>query len=131
MPSTINSSGDVEAVLKAFHARHKELYTFNLPFRGIEFLTFWLKVTCARKLDLKVVPLAQGKSNPAAAVKRKRRCLFGKEWIETPCYDGERLLSGNVIPGPGIIEERVTTVVIPKGFTCTVDASGTYLLKRS
>ncbi len=131
MPSTFTSSGDVEAVLKAFHARHKELYTFNLPFRGIEFLTFWLKVTCARKLDLKVVPLAQGKSSPAAAVKRKRRCLFGKEWIETPCYDGERLLSGNVIPGPGIIEEKVTTVVVPKGFTCTVDASGTYLLKRS
>ncbi|MFQ5922460.1 MAG: hydantoinase/oxoprolinase family protein [Anaerolineales bacterium] len=131
VPSTFNSSGDVDTVLKAFHARHKELYTFNLPFRGIEFLTFWLKVTHARKLDLKVVPLAQGKSNPAAAVKRKRRCLFGKEWIETPCYDGERLLSGNVIPGPGIIEEKVTTVVIPKGFTCTVDASGTYLLKRS
>jgi N-methylhydantoinase A len=131
VPSTFNSSSDVDTVLKAFHARHKELYTFNLPFRGIDFLTFWLKVTYARKLDLKVVPLAKGKSNPAAALKRKRRCLFGKEWMETPCYDGERLLSGNVIPGPGIIEEKVTTVVIPKGFTCTVDASGTYLLKRS
>ncbi|MFQ5859642.1 MAG: hydantoinase/oxoprolinase family protein [Anaerolineae bacterium] len=131
MPSALKTPGDVEAVLKAFHARHKELYTFNLPFRGVEFLTFWLKVTAARKLDLQVVPLARGKSDPAAAVKRKRRCLFGKDWIETPCYDGERLLAGNVIPGPAIIEEKVTTVVIPKGFTCTVDASGTYLLRRS
>jgi N-methylhydantoinase A len=57
--------------------------------------------------------------------------LFGRSWVETPCYNGEQLLAGNVIAGPAIIEEKVTTVVIPESFTCTVDAAGIYLLKRN
>ena len=131
LPSALKSPGDLEEVLKAFHARHKELYTFELPFRQVEFLTFWLRATAARRLDLKMIPIAKGEANPKAALKRKRRCLFGKDWVETPCYDGERLLAGNVVPGPAIIEEKATTVVVPPSFTCAVDASGTYLLKRS
>jgi len=131
LPSALKSPGDLEEVLKAFHARHKELYTFELPFRQVEFLTFWLRATAARRLDLKMIPIAKGEANPKAALKRKRRCLFGKDWAETSCYDGERLLAGNVVPGPAIIEEKATTVVVPPSFTCAVDASGTYLLKRS
>jgi N-methylhydantoinase A len=131
LPSAFKSSEEVEMVLKAFHDRHKELYTFNLPYRGVQFLTFWLKAAAAQKLDLKTVPLARGDGAPALAMKRSRRCLFGKNWVETPCYDGERLLAGNVLRGPAIIEEKATTVVVPETFTCTIDASGTYLLKRS
>lgn len=131
LPSVLKSPKDLEDVLKAFHARHKELYTFHLPHRQVEFLTFWLRATAGRGFDLKVIPIARGKASPKAALKRKRRCLFGRNWMETPCYDGERLLAGNVIAGPSIIEEKATTVVVPPAFTCTVDATGTYLLKRS
>jgi N-methylhydantoinase A len=131
LPGALNSPAKVEGVLKAFHSRHKELYTFNLPFRGVEFLTFWLTVTAARKLALKVVPMKKGASNPKGALKRTRRCLFGKDSIEAPCYDGERLLAGNVVRGPAIIEEKATTVVIPKGFTCAVDRSGIYMMTRN
>jgi N-methylhydantoinase A len=131
LPSTFRSSVDVEEVVKAFHARHKELYTFDLPFRGTEFLTFRLKATTPRRVGLQIQPLAQGTSDPKAAFKRMRRCWFGKEWVETPCYDGERVLAGQVFPGPAIIEAKATTVVIPNGFTCTMDPSGSYLLRRS
>ena len=129
LPEELKSPEDIQAVIKTFHARHKELYKFDLPERGIEFRTCSLRATLARKLDLKVVPLARG--GAGAAVKRTRRCLFGEDWIDTPCYDGRRLLAGNRIPGPAIIEEQATTVVVPERFTCTVDASGSYLLQRS
>ncbi len=131
LPSALKSADDLERVLKAFHARHKELYTFHLPNRQIEFLTFWLRATAKRQTNLKMIPIKRGKANPKEALKRKRRCLFGKGWVETPCYDGERLLAGNKIVGPSIIEEKATTVVVPPGFSCSVDVSGTYLLKRS
>ncbi len=130
LPSRFNSRADVEAVVKAFHARHKELYTFDLPFRGMDFLTFRLKATAARKSDLRIVPVPAGGADPKAALKRVRRCFFGSDWVETPCYQGDRLLAGNVVSGPSIIEEKATTVVIPRGFTCTVDAGGTYLLRK-
>ncbi|MBI2360190.1 MAG: hydantoinase/oxoprolinase family protein [Deltaproteobacteria bacterium] len=131
LPNKFKSPADVEAVVKAFHARHKELYTFDLPQRGTDFLTFRLKATAARKSDLRIVPVPQGSKDPRGALKRTRRCFFGNEWVETPCYQGDRLLAGNVISGPAIIEEKATTVVIPNRFTCTVDAGGTYALRRS
>ncbi|MDE3077238.1 MAG: hypothetical protein KGJ86_17610, partial [Chloroflexota bacterium] len=48
----------------------------------------------------------------------------------TPVYEGEKLLNGNVIEGPAIIEERTTTVVIPDGFRCEVDPSRNYVLRQ-
>jgi len=131
LPSALRSAADVEEVVKAFHARHKELYTFDLPFRGTEFLTFRLKATAAGEDGLQILPLATGTSDPKPAFKRMRRCWFGKEWVDTPCYDGERVHAGHVFRGPAIIEAKATTVVVPPPFTCTMDASGSYLLKRS
>lgn len=130
LPGELRSAEDVQRLLQTFHARHKELYTFALPQRGIEFRTISLKATVKRTRELKLTPLPAGGSEPSAALKRTRACLFGEGWIETPCYDGGRLRSGNVISGPAIIEEQATTVVIPEKFICTVDASGSYLLKK-
>jgi N-methylhydantoinase A len=131
LPTVFRSAADIEEVVKSFHARHKEIYTFDLPFRAVEFLTFRLKATAPRAFGLQISPLAAGTPDPKGAFKRMRRCWFGKEWVDTPCYDGERMLAGYVLPGPAIVEEKATTVVVPKGFTATVDASGTYLLRRS
>jgi N-methylhydantoinase A len=130
LPGPLTSADNLGTALTAFHARHKELYKFDLPGRGVEFRTLSLRATAARQFDLNVKPLARGKPDPRAALKRTRRCLFGNDWVETPCYDGSRLLAANVIPGPAIIEEQATTIVVPERFTCTIDASGSYLLTR-
>ena len=124
------AADDLLQVLQTFHAKHKELYDFQLPGRGVEFRIFSLKATVADKVPLNIVPLAAGKADATAAIKRRRRCLFAAGWIETPCYDGPALLAGNVIAGPAIVEEEATTVVVPERFTCTIDASGTYVLRR-
>ena len=126
----LKSTEDLQAVLNIFQARHKELYKFDLPKRGIEFQTLSLRATVPRKYDLKAMPLEVGSADPRAALKRTRKCLFDENWIETPCYDGKKLLAGNSIPGPAIVEEEATTVVIPELFVCTIDASGSYLLTR-
>jgi len=45
-------------------------------------------------------------------------------------YDGTKLLSGNVLKGPAIIEEPTTTVVIPESFTARVDDYKNYILRK-
>lgn len=130
LPAELRSAADLQAVLSAFQARHKELYKFDLPQRGIEFQVLSLKATVPRKYDLKAMQLEIGNADLRAALKRTRNCLFGNSWVETPCYDGKRLHAGNSIQGPAIIEEEATTVVIPETFMCTIDASGSYLLTR-
>jgi len=130
LPGSIGSPEDLLAVQQAFHTRHKELYRFDLPERDVEFRTCSLRMTITRTHELALVPLPQGNADPAHALKRTRRCLFGDDWIATPCYDGARLAAGDLIVGPAIVEEQATTVVVPERYDCRVDASGSYLLTR-
>jgi len=43
-------------------------------------------------------------------------------------YLGDRLMPGDTLAGPAIIEESITTVVIPPSFKCTVDDYGNCVL---
>ena len=53
LPADLRSADDLRRVVETFHARHKELYKFDLPQRPIEFRTLSLRATvharrCAR-----------------------------------------------------------------------------------
>jgi N-methylhydantoinase A len=62
---------------------------------------------------------------PRAAV-LKPRTIWWQAPGKTPVYDGERLLAGNAIKGPAIVETADTTVVVPPGRTLRVDALGNF-----
>ena len=122
---------ELEAIVAAFHRRHKELYTFEMVGREAEFLNACVKATARRTpLVLAEIPRATGK--PEACLKRRRPVLWNpaKGYEDTPVYDGDRLGAGHVIPGPAIIEEQATTVVVPASYECTVDSVKNYILKR-
>ncbi|MBI2087565.1 MAG: hypothetical protein HYT78_02350 [Deltaproteobacteria bacterium] len=122
---------ELEAIVKAFHRRHKELYTFDMPDREVEMLNARLKATARREpLRLAEVPEAEGPASQA--LKRSRPVLWskGNGYAETPVYDGDRLAAGHVLDGPAIIEEKTTTVVIPAAYRCRVDGVRNYILSR-
>jgi N-methylhydantoinase A/oxoprolinase/acetone carboxylase beta subunit len=57
-----------------------------------------------------------GGTSPADAVKGQRDVFFtGKimDFVRTKIYDYTKLLSGNLLEGPSIIETPITTIVIP------------------
>jgi N-methylhydantoinase A len=120
---------EIAAAVAAFSDKHKALYTFSMPWKGVEVLNLRLKAT-APKAPFHLQEIAAGSEDPSAALKRRRSCRFENGQVDTPVYDGSRLLAGNVIPGPAVIEESTTTVVVPKSFHCAVDAFKNYLLTR-
>ena len=120
----------VEEAIENFHAKHYDLYTFNMPWQGVELLTFRLRATVP-KAPFELHRIPEGGSDPSRALKSHRDCWFDGERASTPIYDGGRLREGNRIPGPAIIEEPTTTVVIPGSFTATVDARRSYHLNRN
>jgi N-methylhydantoinase A len=62
-------------------------------------------------------------------VKGRRRVHFdGCGFVDTPVYQGETLLSGQFIPGPGVIERMGDSVVVPPGFGASVDPYLTLVL---
>ncbi|MFQ5660301.1 MAG: hydantoinase/oxoprolinase family protein [Gammaproteobacteria bacterium] len=115
---------------RLFRDKHEKLYAFSMPWKGVEILTIRLKATTP-KAPFQLRRLEQGGEDPSLALKHTRSCRFGALQVEeTPIYAGERVVAGNVIPGPAVIEEANTTVVIPAAYRATVDEYKNFILQR-
>ena len=112
-----------------FDKQHEELLLFSTPQNPAQFISLRLKAIGAiAKPELPTIGV--GEEDSAAALKGERKCHFGQAGlIVTPVYDGERLLAGNVIEGPSIIEETTTTVVLPPSCRCRVGTFGDYVIE--
>ncbi|MDZ4345136.1 MAG: hydantoinase/oxoprolinase family protein, partial [Candidatus Binatia bacterium] len=119
----------LETTVNEFHRQHEKLYTFRMPWKAAEFLTFRLRATAPRA-PFHLRQIDEGGPDAAGAIKRRRRSWFDGQEVDTPVYDGARLLAGARFSGPAIIEETTTTVVIPARFDCAVDQWKNYLLTR-
>jgi N-methylhydantoinase A len=119
-----------DAAAAAFARKHEELYTFAMPWKAVEILTLRLKASTPNA-PFALPQVEQGGADPKGALKRRRTCRFNGRDIDTPVYDGEKVLAGNVIPGPAVIEETTTTVVIPVTYVCSVDKYKNYILTRA
>jgi N-methylhydantoinase A len=119
----------VSALGESFARKHEELYTFAMPWKAVEILTLRLKASTP-SVPFALPQVEEGAADPAGALKRRRSCRFDGRDVDTPIYDGEKVLAGNVITGPAIIEETTTTVVIPAAYVCAVDKYKNYVLTR-
>ena len=120
----------VDAAAAGFTRKHEELYTFAMPWKAVEILTLRLNATTPNA-PFALPQVTKGDADPKPALKRRRTCRFNGRDVDTPIYDGEKVMAGNVISGPAIIEETTTTVVIPEAYVCSVDKYKNYILTRS
>lgn len=57
----------------------------------------------------------RGEKPPKAASKGQRDAYFGGKWIKTDIWEMDLLEAGNRVNGPAILEQPMTTFVIPPG----------------
>jgi len=121
----------VKCLINGFHERHKDLYGRSDPSMPVTIETVKLHAV-ARRRSFEMAQEPLDGEDPSPGFKRTRKVYFEKKYgfIDTPCYDSERLRHGNVMTGPAIIEGTNTTVVIPHGFRLHVDAYGNYIMRR-
>jgi N-methylhydantoinase A len=115
-----------EAVTK-FHRRHEELRGQSDVNYPVEFLAFGL-TAIGKVPPIKLKKIERGNEDPSSALKGHRDAYFesSKGFVKTKIYDGDKLLAGNILEGPCIVEERMTNVVIPPTFKLAVDDYGGY-----
>lgn len=121
------TSAEIEAAVQAFTQKHEKLYAFSMPWKGAEILALRVKAT-VRKAPFQLKGVEAGNGDASGALKRTRRARFEGKDIDTPVYDGDRIRAGDRFAGPAIVEEPTMTVVVPTGFTCTVDKYKNYVL---
>jgi N-methylhydantoinase A len=118
-------------LIRRFHDKHRELFGWSNPDLPSVIAVLKLQAIGMRPpVEMETYPASL--KDASAALKRERQ-VYSKEmggFIQTLCYDANRLKHGNVITGPAIIEETKTTVVLPKGAKLTVDAYGNYMIRR-
>jgi N-methylhydantoinase A/acetophenone carboxylase len=64
-----------------------------------------------------------GGANPARAMKASRQVFWSPAsgYQDTPVYELELLIPGNVVKGPAVVDARDTTYVIPAGMALQMD----------
>ncbi len=123
----LNSEDDVWAFYKQFEQEFSESFSpliVNLP-GGVYIDTFVLKaIVPSHKVEM--IARELDGPDPSVAQKGSRMAYWPgqKAWIETPVYDQEKLLPGNLMQGPTIVESEYTTIVIPPEMTYRIDAYG-------
>ncbi|AGK53604.1 hydantoinase/oxoprolinase family protein [Bacillus sp. 1NLA3E] len=112
-----------------FHKWHDQLFGYSTPEMEIEIMNFNLSALgITQKPNIKHAEF-HGKSSEHA-FKGSRPMSHGEsgKLVETPVYDGDALVHGNVVIGPAIIEQKVTTIIVSDFFNVIVDKNDNYIM---
>jgi len=120
----------LQVLLNNFHAKYEKLYTYSMPWRTTELLTYRLRATAPRRPVEIAVP-ARATTNVELARREYRQCLFEGARAQTPAYDWDRMDPGHKVSGPALIDDKTTTVLVPPGFVCEVDAYRNLVLRSN
>ena len=126
------ADGDVaqaalDEVVAAFHARHDALYGYSMPGAPVELIN--LRVSARGQTEKPQLGRSpEGGADPAGALRGRREAYFDGGFITVPVYDGLKLVNGNVVSGPAIVDQPTTTIVVPDEFELACDEYDNYLL---
>jgi len=114
-----------EEVRCRFDQTYKRLYGRTYPDSPVEFVTFRVRASLPVRL-LELPRLQAATADPGAAVKGTRLAYspLARDFIPYTVYDRYRLFPGAELPGPAIIEERESTVIVGEDAMARVDEYG-------
>ncbi|WP_191083711.1 hydantoinase/oxoprolinase family protein [Roseococcus microcysteis] len=108
------------ALREAFHARHRALFTYDLPEEEVVLVT----ARAAARGVLPALPrLPAGAPRPATP-EAERRCLLEGGWAMLPVWRFEALAAGQRVAGPAIVESPTTTVLLQPGDAAVMEPGG-------
>lgn len=111
----------VKNIAGAFHSLHQQVYSFSEPHGVVEFVNLRVRATGrnpALTLPRQAAPVRPGDPQP----KGRRKVYFEQVgWTEIPIFERDALAVGARITGPCIVEEQISTTLIPEGFAGTID----------
>jgi len=120
----------LEDVVNTFHQVHERLYTYAERDNLCELMN--VGVTMYARQPGALLQEEKSDSPDPSAARISSRAVYFKEYdgsADTPVFSGERLKAGNVVPGPAIVEDWATSVVVFPGCRLEV-AKNTYIMSR-
>jgi N-methylhydantoinase A len=115
-----------------FHRRYETVYGQGAGFHEarVEVVTYRVRAS-AVSAKPRIVAATDGDREPSREARAGTRPVYWGElgdFEETPVFWGERLVAGNVVPGPAIVQVPDTTIVVHPFQTARIDAYGNVLI---
>jgi N-methylhydantoinase A len=125
MPANVGSEEARAEVKRRFDEAHDLRYSHSAPEESADIVS--LRVSAIGRLNKPEFPqIARGEPTPPANARGGVRLVVfeGTGAVEAAVYDRAKLLQGNVIDGPAIIEEAASTTVVEPGDRVTINEYG-------
>ena len=127
------AAGDLDTIANAFHAEYNRMYGYSLEEQEtpIEIINIRLQA-----IGLTDKPAYRDEAfagaDASAALKGERRIYVPEEgqFQTAPVYDGHKTQFGNRIPGPALIEQVNTAILVSAAFDCVCDKFGSFVVYR-
>ncbi len=112
-------------IRELFDAVYQKLYGRTYPETPVEFVTFKMRASLPER-PFRIPPLKKAAKSMAACLKGERQAfsLIKKAYIPFKVFDRSGLFAGAVLPGPAIIEEKESTIILGEDANATVDEYG-------
>ncbi len=121
---------EFQNTLSSFHELHQRVYSYSEPKERVEFINLRVKATGTNpRLTL---PGNKESPIPLSQALKERRPVYFKDmgFTEIPIYERERFGCGTQIPGPCLIEETISTALIPQGYVGVIDEFNNIVIKQ-
>ncbi len=129
VPSTAMDGEACRSLEARFHDLHESTYGHRLD-DPVEIVNFRLRgIGLVDKPALNKLPAGGPDSRPAIKGERLVYWRAAGSFRPTPIYDRAKLLRGNELIGPAVVEEAASTTVVGIGDEVTVDEWGNLLIK--
>jgi N-methylhydantoinase A len=128
--NAILTERDIEQISKSFIALYEQSFGRGTAVveAGIEILTFQL-VASTRHAALTLGKQQLGSADASAARSGSRRVYFDRAFVAAPVYEHARLMPGNKVGGPAIIESANTTMPLHLDQQLSVDAFSNLVIR--
>lgn len=119
---------DLDGVVTGFHQMHEQIYAF----KAVDEVTEWvnLRVTAVGRSPEVTLPEKQALPDAKKLGAKQVRPVFffDRGYQEVPVYERDELPAGIQLQGPCLIEEVISTTVLPPKWHLTVDSRDCLLL---
>jgi N-methylhydantoinase A len=120
---------DIGKVAKDFNKLHQEVYQYSSPVENVEIVNIRVRAL-GKSPKLKLPKMKRASRDSKHALKGKRKVFFDETGFRNiDIYDRSLLKFGNVLKGPCVVEERMSTSVLVPGSVGEVDAYGNIVVK--
>jgi N-methylhydantoinase A len=107
-------------MVATFHDAHRKRYGHADEDRRVEVVNVRVRMVAASE-PIDFPKRSAGSTSSDHAILKKKKVMFGNEWLETPVLDRSRLMPGNIFMGPTIVHEYSATTVVTPGCKASVD----------